>query len=244
VFKRRRVIRKRRTGRPISSKTAPAAYGFVSKRLTRNKIKAYKRALWTCSTGMQKYRLTGFSSTAIAAPASLSTYRSQAFQMFNTATTGSRITLASNYLNDAGTVNPSSVNNNVIFRGGTSILTLSHEGTECLEFLVHVVKVIDPDAVIDATQVDVAKTVLPVFGDAFNGIKFVKTWTGFLENGAATKFQWKLGIQKIDWDRFDQGIGYHWIVKIGNTHDAVAMNANMMIMENGYVCADVIENTT
>lgn len=242
--KKRKFVRRRRPrrGSAITSQAGrPSTFGFGNRRLTRRKVRGYRRNLWIGSTVLPKYRLTGCDATAYNTPANLTSYTNKNYQMFKNTTTGVNVFSAAHYISDEGSYVPDAIADNIIFRGGESRIVLSTEADETVEYRVSV-QYVKPGPSIPATSTttDIEKSNYFNGGDnPSNQWKCLKTWSGFLEPKSAAAFSWRMRMSKLNLQQFyTDGYGLYWHILVGNTVTAAANSVTIVREETCWVNAD------
>lgn len=241
TLKRRRFVRRRRRQMTITSKASvPRRLWWRKKKLTRNKIRRFKNALWTVSEAMNKYRVGFVSQHGMTAPSDRNTVNNLHLKIGQSNAAGTTsLTNADSWISHQGGYQPDSVGDNVIYRGGSSRITLSQENTEVIEYKIYIFKHIDKDDPPNFTAFETLRGIPPTFADNLsNDRKIIRSWQGFLENGSAVQFEFRLGLQKLDPAQYDAGVAYYWHIQLGNTFSDSATNIAVLREELHFVAGD------
>lgn len=207
----------------------------LNRRLTKRKIRQYKRNLWIATTAMQKWRLGFTAASGIGTPADTTSYNSVPFPCYKTPVD---ITDPTNWSSDDGTRTVTTTGDVVILRGGIYTLTLAHENAENIDYRIYLVMLKD----ISLAQGTVDKSVMPIFADeAKSEVRLLKYWEGTLAPSTSMKLSHKLGITKMD--KFFQTANKMqpcFVVCAGNTVTASTVTLSVVASIDCWMCADVI----
>jgi len=80
--------------------------------------------------------------------------------------------------------------------------------------------------------------------DASNEVTVLKTWEGMISPSSSVYFSHKIGITKVDRNRsenYRDQLGF--LVYVGNTVTASAVDVTAILTINGHVCGDIITAT-
>jgi len=238
--KRRRFVRRRRKYGTITSKASrPSSYGWRNRRLTKRKIRDYKRSLWTVSNTMNKFHVGFAAAHTIAASADLTIMKRMYFKIGQSNAAGDiSLTNATSWVSDRGNAAMTGLGDNVIVRGGMSKIVMSQEANECVEYIVRLIKVInEASAPTVLTESSVARDQAPFFGnDESNDVKILKSYTGFLEATTGVKFMWKHPLANLDPAKYDDGVAYYWVVDVAGSFNAATLNVSVIREETFFVC--------
>lgn len=226
-YKRKRVIRRRRN---------PQATGFNSrattttyqkyKGLSYRKRKNWKNKLIRVTDTLQKWKSSSVGSAAISPPNTLTGCTQNSYQIMKA--TGTDITNPTNFTNyNGGVVSVASAAGGPVCRGGYSELQLAHENTECVWYNVYLCFTKD-GIPTDGTYL---KTAEPAFGlDGNTAVKMIRKYEGFLPNGEAKVFRFRIPPHRVDYGDFvNKRNCWFWCVQIGNSCSAVITNAVTVI---------------
>jgi len=237
--KRRRIFKRARRARDRVNTNFTRPQARTRTRLTRRKKRLYKRNLWIATTAMQKYRVAGSSSETIATPASLNSYTVKDYRVWRHP---QNVTDAANWIDDSGDRTLTVAGNFFVWRGGEWKLTLAHENAENVAYRVEMVYHKNNGSLITGTF---DKSIVGNNGnDASNEVTVLKTWEGMISPSSSVYFSHKIGITKVDRNRsenYRDQLGF--LVYVGNTVTASAVDVTAILTINGHVCGDIITAT-
>lgn len=221
-----------------TSHTRPIVRNY-NKRLTRRKIRQYKRNLWIASTAMQKFRVIGTGSEVISTPANISAYTVKDYRMFKHPLD---ITSPSNWIDDSGDRSLTLVGSNMVLRGGEWNMTLAHENAENIDYRVYLCWYKKNSSLVSGS---VDKALAPHGGnDTSNDVKTIRVWQGTIPPSSSVRFSHKLGIKMVDIGRsvnYEDQPGF--VVMVGNTVTGTAVDVTAVLSVSVSVCGDVITAT-
>lgn len=238
--KRRRIFRRRR-GRTITSQAGRPMRSSVvrNRRPSRYAKRMFKRRIMAVSGVMPKFVVSGTLSEQIDTPTDVISIRVANFMMLKNFSTGSNIGSHGNYVSLDGTRSLTGLADIIVVRGGLSSITLTvgEDAAETIEYRVNVSWQGRGAAILQTTGNTLSdKTDIRILNDTLSGtLKPLRQWSGFLEQGQAVKFQFKIPTIRYRLEDHSNGMGYYWSVGVGNTKDSTAVACRISGNETAYV---------